>query len=260
MTAGGIFAREGDLFVPAGHARGPWDPGQQHGGAPAALLSSAMEALAPDFQLARLTVEFLGTVPMAPLRVTAEVWRPGRRMQLVRATATLEDGRAAARASAVMLHRQQLDDVPEGTAGEPLPNGPAGGREQQWSGDDHPEAFHRTGMEMRWIDSDWGLGPGTVWFRLRHPLVEGEPVSPAMRAAGAADFGNGISQVLPFERWLFINTDVTVQLHRPPDGEWVAVAARTIVQPNGVGLAVSTLHDERGPVGTGQQTLYVAPR
>ena len=260
MTAGGIFAREGDLFVPAGHARGPWDPGQQHGGAPAALMVSAMEALAPEFQLARVTVEFLGTVPMAPLRVAAEVWRPGRRKQLVRATATLEDGREAARASAVLLHRQQLDDLPPDTAGPPLATLPADGREQRWSGDDGHEAFHRTGMEMRWIDSDWGRGPGTVWFRLRHPVVAGAPTSPAMRAAAAADFGNGISQVLPFERWLFINTDLTVQLHRPPDGEWVAVQARTIVQPGGVGLALSTLYDERGPVGTGQQTLYVAPR
>ena len=29
-----VFRREGDAFVPTGHARGPWDPGQLHGGAP----------------------------------------------------------------------------------------------------------------------------------------------------------------------------------------------------------------------------------
>jgi hypothetical protein len=256
-----IFTRDGDLFVPTGHSRGPWDPGQQHGGAPAALMTGAMEALAPDFQLARLTVEFLGTVPIAPLRVAAEVSRPGRRMQLARSTVTLEDGREAARASAVLLHRQDLDGLPEDLAGPPLASPPAEGREQRWPGDENREAFHRTGMEMRWIEgSDWSRGPGTVWFRLRHPVVEGEEPSPAMRAAAAADFGNGVSQVLPFDRWLFVNTDLTVQLHRPPEGEWVAIDARTIVQPGGVGLSLSTLHDERGPVGTGQQTLYVGPR
>jgi hypothetical protein len=254
-----LFAREGDLFVPSGHTRGPWDPGQQHGGAPAALLAGAMQALAPDFQLARLTVEFLGTIPIAPLRVETEVWRPGRRMQLVRATATLEDGREAARASAVLLHRQQLEDVPS-TAGAPLEHGPGEGREERWWAEDAEDGFHRTGMEMRWVDGTWHRGPGTVWFRLRRPVVEGEPVSGAQRAAAAADFGNGISQVLSWDEWLFINTDLTVQLHRPPEGEWIAVDARTIVEPGGVGLSVSTLHDERGSVGTGQQTLYVARR
>lgn len=258
--SGAIFRRDGDLFVPTGHARGPWDPSQQHGGAPAALLVREMEALAPDMQLARLTVEFLGTVPMAPMRASAEVWRPGRRMQLVRSTLALEDGREAARASAVFLHRQQLDGLPDGTAGAPLATRPAQGREERWWRDDDEDAFHRTGMEMRWVDGTWARGPGTVWFRLRHPVVEGEEPSPAMRAAAAADFGNGVSQVLPWDGWLFINTDLTVQLHRPPEGEWVAIDARTIVQPGGVGLSATTLHDERGPIGTGQQTLYVAPR
>jgi acyl-CoA thioesterase len=113
-------------------------------------------------------------------------------------------------------------------------------------------------MDMRWVVGDWSRGPGTVWFRLAHEIVEGEEPSPAMRAAAAADFGNGVSRVLSFDgSWLFVNTDLTVSLHRPPRGEWVALDARTTVQPNGVGLAVSTLHDREGPVGTGQQTLYV---
>ncbi|HEX8204623.1 MAG TPA: thioesterase family protein [Solirubrobacteraceae bacterium] len=260
MSADAIFTREGDLFVPTGHARGPWDPSQQHGGAPAALMTGAMEALVPGFQLARLTVEFLGTVPLAPLRVEAEVWRPGRRMQLARSVATLEDGREVARGRAVFLHRQELDGVPPGTAGSALRSGPGDGREERWWDEHADEGFHRTGMEMRWVEGDWSRGPATVWFRLRHPIVEGEPVSGAQTAAAAADFGNGVSQVLDWNDWLFINTDVTVQLHRPPQGEWVALDARTIVEPGGVGLSVSTLHDERGPVGTGQQTLYVGRR
>ena len=253
-----IFGRDGDAFVPTGHAVGPWDPGQMHGGAPAALLVRALEALAPEMQLARLTVEFLGTVPAKPVTVEAELWRPGRRMQLVRASMTgVEDGRELARARAVLLHRQELQGLPEDTAGPPLAKGPDEGAKHTWGEGD---GFHRTGMDMRWAEGSWDRGTGTVWFRLAHPVVEGEEPSAAMRAAAAADFGNGISQVLSFDRWLFINTDVTVQLHRPPRGEWVGVDARTIVQPGGVGLAVSTLHDVDGPVGTGQQTLYVGPR
>jgi hypothetical protein len=254
-----IFGRDGDLFVPTGHSRGPWDPGMQHGGAPSALIVRAIEALAPEFQLARLTVEFLGAVPLAPLRVEAEVWRPGRRMQLARATLTMADGREMCRASAVLLHRQEIEGLPEGTAGQATLPRPEYGGPSEWPGDEG-EAFHRTGMEMRWVGGSWDIGPGRVWFRLAQQVVEGEAPSPAMRAAAAADFGNGVSRVLGFERWLFINTDLTVQLHRPPRGEWVGLDARTIVQPGGVGLAVSTLHDAGGPFGTGQQTLYVAPR
>ncbi|HEX8085187.1 MAG TPA: thioesterase family protein [Solirubrobacteraceae bacterium] len=256
-----IFERRGDVFVPTGHARGPWDPTQQHGGAPAALMVRAMEALVDDFQLARLTVEFLGPVPLQPVKVTAEVWRPGRRLQLASARLTLaeEEGKEICRASAVFLHRQDLEGVPRDTAGRPLAPGPGEGRHERWA-HEADEAFHRTGMDMRWVEGDWSRGPGAVWFRLAQPVVDHEEPSPAMRAAAAADFGNGISQVLPWDEWLFINTDLTVQLHRPPRGEWVGVAARTIVQPGGVGLALSTLHDADGPVGTGQQTLYVARR
>jgi hypothetical protein len=253
-----IFERRGDLFVPTDHARGPWDPRMQHGGAPSALLVRACEALAPDFQLARLTVDFLGAVPLAPLRVEAELWRPGRRLQLARATATMEDGREIARAGAVLLHRQQLEGLPPADAGAPIAVSPEDGRVEPFGGEG--DAFHRTGMEMRWARGDWGDGPGQVWFRLAHPVVEGEEPSGAMRAAAAADFGNGVSRVVAFEDWLFINTDLTVQLHRPPRGEWIGLDARTILQPGGVGLAVSTLHDTDGAVGTGQQTLYVAPR
>ncbi len=252
-----VFGREGDLFVPTGHARGPWDPGMQHGGAPSALLVRAIEALAPEMQLARLTVEFLGAVPLEPVRVEAELSRRGRRMQLARANLALADGREMCRASALLLQRQELDGLPADTEGPPLTVPPEDGRTDDWGGD-ADEAFYRTGMEMRWVVGDWSGGPGAVWFRLAHEVVEGEEPSPAMRAAAAADFGNGVSRVLSFDgSWLFVNTDLTVSLHRPPRGEWVALDARTIVQPNGVGLALSTLHDREGPVGTGQQTLYV---
>lgn len=250
-----IYARDGELYVPTRHARGPWDPKMQHGGAPAGLLTRAIEALAPDMQLARLTLEFLSAVPLAPVRVTAELWRPGRRMQLARATLSTEDGREMCRASAVLLQRQRLDGVPDGTAGPPLAEGPDQGTADEFRGDG--EAFHRTGMELRFVEGSWGRGPATVWFRLAQPLVDGAAPRPAVRAAAAADFGNGVSRVLSFDGWLFVNTDLTVALHRPPRGEWIGLDARTVVQPGGVGLAFSTLHDRDGPIGSGQQTLYV---
>lgn len=42
-------------------------------------------------------------------------------------------------------------------------------------------------------------GVAAAWFRLTIPLVHGLPTSSAMRVAAAADFGNGLSRILPFD-------------------------------------------------------------
>jgi hypothetical protein len=76
----------------------------------------------------------------------------------------------------------------------------------------------------------------------------------------AADSGNGISNVLDFDKYLFVNPDLTVVLHRYPAGEWVAMDARTTLGGAGIGVAESTLHDERGPIGHGLQSLFIAAR
>jgi hypothetical protein len=101
-------------------------------------------------------------------------------------------------------------------------------------------------------------GPATDWIRLRVPLVAGEPTPPLARVAAAADFGNGISWVLPPDQgYRFINPDLTVYLHRPLAGEWVCLEAVTAVEPIGIGLAESRLWDERGPIGRALQSLLL---
>jgi hypothetical protein len=257
-----IFRRDGELHVPTGHARGPWDPQAQHGGAPSALMAGAIEALAPQMRLARLTVEFLGSVPLEPLAVSAEVVRPGGRFQLAEATVTVAATNAVAcRARAVLLRRGDEDGVDPGDRPAPIDpsRGPLTVARNAWR--QYDEGFGQTAMDIRFIHGDFmERGPALAWFRLDQPLVGDTTPSPAQRAIAAADFGNGVSRVLDWERWLFVNTDLTVHLHREPEGEWIALDARTAIEPNGSGLAVSDLHDERGPVGVGLQSLFVAPR
>jgi hypothetical protein len=103
-------------------------------------------------------------------------------------------------------------------------------------------------------------GPATCWMRMRVPLVEGEEPSPLARVLVAADSGNGVSSVLDWRRYLFINPDRTVHLHRYPTGEWVCLDARTWVDPDGVGLAEAALYDRTGGLGRTAQSLFVAPR
>jgi hypothetical protein len=260
LSAEPIFVRDGDAFVPTGHARGPWDPGALHGGAPAALVAEAVQE--DSFMVVRLSFEFLGPVPLAPLTLHTELVRPGRRLQLVEALLAA-DGRPVLRGRAVRLRRgdvalpagvgppaERLPGPEEATA-DPFPHG-AG---------EPADGFHRTGMEIRFAGgTDFGRGPALAWFRLARPLVDDALPSPLARVAAAADFGNGVSRVVDWDRWLFVNTDLSIHVHREPAGEWVLLDARTVLERTGAGLAWSTVHDEAGALGLAAQSLYVEER
>jgi hypothetical protein len=264
MTNESIFiANDGD-FVPSEHARGPWDPRALHGGAPAALLTTAFERTEPGSELpiARLGFELLRPVPFAALEVSVRVVRAGRRVQEL-AGELHSGGDLICRASALRVQAVPAGlPVEESLVAPPetMP-GPQEGKPVRFAlDDDSRDSFAASAMEMRWIDDPTALGPARVWMRLRHPLVPGEPASPLARVAATADFGNGVSSVLPFERFLFINADLTIHLHRQPRGEWIGLDARTLLHAGGSGLAESVLHDVDGAVGRAFQTLVVQPR
>ena len=243
--------------MPTGHARGPWDPGQLHGGAPGALIAEAVQA--EGYLVARLTLDFLGPVPLAPLTVAARTTKPGRSLQMAEAELSV-DGQAVVRARAVRLRRGHVE-LPELAADGPPPTAPESGHLDPFpTGGGPSEGFHLTAMEIRFVDGDYGRGPARAWFRLVRPLIDDEPASPLARVVAAADFGNGISRVVDFERYLFVNTDLTVHVHREPEGEWVLLDARTVLEPHGAGLARSILSDERGQLGLAAQSLFVASR
>ncbi len=108
-----IFVGDGDLFTPTEHARGPWDPHALHGGAPAALIAAAFERMQPGAELpfARLSFEFLRPVPMAPLKLSTRISRPGRRVQALEAELSAGDV-TVCRASALRLVPVP-DELPE---------------------------------------------------------------------------------------------------------------------------------------------------
>jgi hypothetical protein len=117
-------------------------------------------------------------------------------------------------------------------------------------------------MEWRYLRGG-GLdtpGPAAAWVRSTIPLLPGLELSPMSRALLIADSGNGISALLDPARYLFLNVDLRVALHRDPAGEWLLLDAVSSIGPDGRGVAASTLSDLAGPCGRGQQTLLVAPR
>jgi hypothetical protein len=263
-----FYEPDGDRFVSTELTRGPWDPGSQHAGPPAALIGRAVERLGegriggeagPPAQVGRITYEVLRAVPIEPLRVEAEVVRPGRRVEMFGATLTDDWGEPLIRAQGWRLRTEEVSfEMPSGFP-DPPP-GPEAAEPGVFFETGHDVGYHAA-MEYRFTHGAFiEPGPATVWMRMGVPLIPGEEPTPLQRVLAAADSGNGVSATLDWNRYLFINVDLTVHLHRMPEGEWVCLDALTLPERNGVGMADTRLFDERGPIGRGVQTLLIAER
>ena len=259
-----FFIPDGPAFAATELTRGPWDPGSQHAGPPAALLARAIERCEPReaAQLARVTIEILRPVPIASLTATASIRRPGRSVELLEGSLTLaSDGTELMRATAWRLRTTELElPPPPAEPPDPPPPGPECGESTPFFPTGAAVGYH-TAVDYRFVRGAFlEPGPAMVWMRMRQALVAGEEPTPLQRVMVAADSGNGVSAALDWERFVFINTDLTVHLARPPAGEWVGLDAVTMPLPSGVGLTDTALWDERGRIGRAAQTLLVAPR
>jgi hypothetical protein len=255
-------------------AQGPWDPGAMHGGPPAALLATLAgkeaSALSPTLRLARLSVDFLGSLPVGELEATVTVPRPGRRVALVEATLSAA-GRAVAVGRGWFIDSAAAGDRhPVAHGGdpaapgelEPLAAAPALPGPQ-------PQRFFTGLGRIGYVDaSEWRFtsgsfdepGPAGVWSRVRIPLIQGEPLTGLQRLLVLADAANGAGGNLPWTTWLFIPTGITVTILREPVGEWMHLAARTTLGTDGVGLCHAHLADSAGPVGLASQPLLIGRR
>jgi hypothetical protein len=262
-----FYEPDGGRYIATELTRGPWDPGAQHAGPPAALIGREIERLGggrvgsgegPPAQVGRITFDLLRSVPIAPLTVEAEIVRPGRSVELVRAKLSDVDGEVI-RAHAWRLRTTEVSfEEPPGRQ-EALP-GPEQGQPGEFFHTGYDVGYH-TAMEYRFLSGAFmETGPARVWMRMGVPLVPGEEPSPLQRVLAAADSGNGVSAALDWRSYLFINVDLSVHLHRMPAGDWVCLDAVTLPERNGIGLADTNLHDERGPIGHALQTLLVDQR
>lgn len=253
-----LFERDGDRLTPTHLTVGPWDPGHCHGGAPAALVAHLVESTPTlvDMATVRLTIELLRPVTLIPLTWSVHVLREGRRVQLLELTLEGEQG-PVLRCRALKIRTTDLE-LPAGVEpDEPAPDPGPEGLPRYTGGDEWPSGFHEA-LDLRVPGGHINQrGATTAWFRLLAPVLDDVPVSPLSRAAAAADFGNGLSSPLPMGPYVFVNPDVTLDLHREPESEWIAVRASTDIGRRGAGLSTSRLYDRHGPVGTALQSLYV---
>ncbi|OBJ99333.1 hypothetical protein A5638_08615 [Mycolicibacterium fortuitum] len=248
-----FFVSSGHGFVPNKIAHGGWGPtlgGQVVGG----LLARAVEALVSDVSLqpARFTVEILRRVASAPVHLTASVVRSGSRMQAVDAVMT-QDGELVARASALYLRRGAQPDGEFWTTAIELPPLP----EEPAEFDDAMPMFIRAyGPDPDWSGEGFPwqqCGPRYAWLREVRQLVEGEELTPFVRAALAVDVTSSMSN-FSSAGLAFINADYTLALSRLPVGPYIGMAAVTHTSADGIATGSACLYDTSGPIGTGLST------
>ena len=252
----------GDGYEATALTIGPWDRGLQHAGPPAALLAREAERASgiPDGQTVRLAYDIFAPVPVGPVRVSATVIRPGRRIELVETVLTAGDARPLMRLSAWRM-RTRADDVLQ-AAPDPHPAG-AG-----WQ-DSRPEtaaffsedvAYHRA-LEWRFATGSFNSpGPASAWTRPECELVEGQPMTPLEHLLVMTDAASGISAALDWGTMSFANVDLSLALHRAPQGEWLGMDARTVLGHTGAGQCYAVLFDESGAIGRSTHALFVEPR
>ena len=78
--------------------------------------------------------------------------------------------------------------------------------------------------------------------------------------AMVVDSANGAGAALDPEKFVFMNTDTVMHLHRLPAGNDFALRARGSIGPDGIGVTTADIFDRQGFIGTSAQTLLVQRR
>jgi hypothetical protein len=244
-------------YRPTRATESPWDRTAQHGGPPAALLAHVIDStVAGGLRLTRISLDFLGPVPLRDAHVDVAPVKPGRLVQLSEARLVV-DGRTAVIARAWHIATGARPPVASEPALPPGLPGPAAQR--YFPGLD--DWGYGEATEWRFTHGGYDVpGRADVWTRVRIPLVADEPLTGQARALIVADSANGLSALLPMAQWLSIPPGMTTTLLREPVGEWTHLACRTDLADDGIGLAHGELSDRDGLIGEVSQPLLVRAR
>lgn len=261
QTSGCYYRRlagtdEVSVFASTDHTRSNWTPEIQHGSPPLALLTKFIEeSVPPGMRIGRLSMDILGAVPVAEVAVRTWIERAGRRICLLVAEMTEPStGRAVVRLTAWALATSDTADValdryPALTEGDTAP------LEWQW----RDTGGYLDTVQWRPQHGE-SAGACVYWLRPLAGLVDDEPTTPLQRLTMVVDSANGIGGVLDSQRFVYMNTDTTVHLHRLPAGSDFAVRARGSIGPDGIGVTTAEIFDAQGFIGTSAQTLLVQRR
>lgn len=253
-----------ERFSPTDHCRGPWSVDHCHAGPPTGLLARAMEHLLPQQRLTRITVELTRPIPFEGFSVSAKLLREGRTVSTAEATIHSLEGSPILNARGLFMTpaKQPLSIPSEALARQ---HNPSYGTPAQATTGDFPitQALHQLpffngeAIQTRYVEGNTPEpGPTRAWLKTV-PLFEDETPSPFQRICPVADCGNAFGRLAEPSDITFMNTDLTVLLHRDPQGEWMGTDSACFWEPTGIGLSDSQLFDEHGIVGRAIQTLLL---
>lgn len=241
-----------------------WGP-IQHGGPVNAILTRSMENCQPrpNTRLTRITIDILGPVPIADIRVHSRIVRPGRRIELVESVLEARGGngewQAAAKGSAWRLVTHETEYVvhrADQTLAFPAEHEAPHLKFTLASGVEIPGFVHT--FDWRIMDHPTVEGEHSVaWGNFRPDVVEGETASEIQRVAAISHTANGVGARLDPTKYVFMNTESTIHLFQQPRGPWCGLEAETSVGADGVGMSSAVIHDQFGPIGRVTQSLLV---
>ncbi|MGZ4648535.1 MAG: thioesterase family protein [Blastococcus sp.] len=256
-----LYVPTPDGYLATALTIGPWDSGLQHAGPPAALLARAAEQAGgiEGGQTVRLAYDIFAPVPVGPVRVRTTVVRPGRRIELVEAVLDGGDERPLMRLSAWRM-RTADDGLAAAGQDHPAPATPEASMPETAEFFTQDVAYHRA-LEWRFSAGSFNApGPAAAWTRPSSQLVEGEPMTPLEHLLVMTDAASGISATLDWTKATFANVDLTLNLHRPPAGEWLGMDATTTLGGTGAAQCFAVLYDEAGAIGRSSASLFVESR
>jgi hypothetical protein len=237
---------------------GAWGLGEQHVAPALGLLVHAVELdrdrrRGADLQVARLSYDILGTMPVDTVELAVRVARPGRTIELVERTLRHGD-RDAVRLRAWLLQPHETRE----RSGTALPRVAPPDELPRWDPTTVWEGGFIASVEVRREQEQ--PGRARYWVRTRVPLLDSEPVGDLARFLGLLDIANGMTVRAEPSQVAFPNVDLTAHLFRTPRGEWAGFDTTVSFGASGIGLTSSVVHDLDGPVGTVAQSLTLRPR
>ncbi|MEZ0466538.1 thioesterase family protein [Phaeobacter sp. SYSU ZJ3003] len=260
LSAAPFFSQRTDgAFVGNDPARGPWSPDHCHAGPVTGLVARAAEqAVGPGKMLTRLTLDILRPLPLAGLWVAAETTRHTRTLATTSVTVHDDGGTLCVRASSMHLVEKDLGQVPTAPV-TPLRLEEATPGDFTVGAGLHDRPYFGQFLDVAYPPgAGFGPGPKAMWMRTT-TLLEGEEQSPIQSLCALADCGNGISWNARPAEMGFMNTDLTLHVHRAPESDWLASDSVSHWHGTGIGMSQSVLQDTKGPVATALQTLVLHP-
>ena len=227
-----------------------------HGRLLGGLAARAIELAfgADDWRVSRLTVDLFRPAALKPVQITTATVRAGRRVRVVDALITC-DGHEVGRVNALLL---ATSEEPPGTIWRPTA--------ASWPDPETlPEPFDSTGEAD---DDGWlfrvaqggfdSAVQSLVWTNETVSLVEGETISPLVRAAISGDIACPLANSSD-EGLYYINADYTMYLARYPVGNWVGIEVVQQLQADGISIASANLVDRDGPFATSSGSSLARP-